>query len=307
MLKILFISGVKFGYDLLSYVLEKDWKISGIISYSSDLKKNYSDYADFDTLAKKYGIANKKVKKINDEENIEFIKKLNPDLILVMGWSQLLSSDIIKIPKIGIIGSHPTELPKYRGRAPIPWTIIKELKNSALSFFYIQEGVDNGDIVDQKFFEVKNTDDASMIYRKITELGKEMLVKNLSLLESGQVIRKKQNEDEFIENWSKRNPSDGEINWNSDAYDIDKLIRATTSPYPGAYTFFKNKKVIIWKSTFNELENFESGKIMSVVNGIPTIGTKKGTITFKKISIQNETNESDENIFSSADIGMSVG
>lgn len=307
MLKIVFVSGVKFGYDILSYILEKDWEISAIISYSSDLKKNFSDYANFDLLAKKYGIINKKVKKINEEENIAFIKKLNPDLILVMGWSQLLNNDIIKIPKFGIIGSHPTELPKYRGRAPIPWTIIKELKNSALTFFYIEEGVDNGDIVDQKLFEVKKSDDALIIYNKIIELGKNMLEKNLSLLKLGQVIRKKQNEDEFIENWPKRNPSDGEINWNSNAKDIDKLIRATTHPYPGAYTFFKNKKIIIWKSTFNESENFESGKIISVVDGIPKIGTKKGTISFQKISIENKPNETNKNIFSSLDIGMCVG
>ena len=307
MLKIVFISGIKFGYDLLTHILEKDWKISAIISYSSDLKKNYSDYANFDLVAKKYNVKNKKVKKINDEENIEFIKKLNPDLILVMGWSQLLNNDIIKIPRIGVIGSHPTELPKYRGRAPIPWTIIKGLKNSALTFFYIQEGVDNGDIVDQQTFEIENFDDALSIYNKITDLGKEMLEKNLSLLRLGQVIRKKQNEDEFIENWPKRSPSDGEINWKSNAKEIDTLIRATTYPYPGAFTFLKNKKIIVWKSTFDESENFESGKIISVANGMPTIGTTKGTISFEKISVENEINESEKGIFSSSDIGMKIG
>ena len=163
MLKIVFISGVKFGYGLLEHILEKNWKISAIISYAPELKKNYSDYADFDLLGEKYNVINKKVKKINDTENIEFLKKLNPDLILVMGWSQLLNNDIIKIPKIGIVGSHPTELPKFRGRAPIPWTIIKGLKNSALTFFYIEEGVDNGDIVDQQTFEVQNYDDATSL------------------------------------------------------------------------------------------------------------------------------------------------
>ena len=213
MLKIVFISGVKFGYDLLEHILQKNWKISTIISYAPELKKNYSDFADFDSLAEKYNVKNKKVKKINDAENIDFLKKLNPDLILVMGWSQLLNNDIIKIPKIGIIGSHPTQLPKFRGRAPIPWTIIKGLKNSALTFFYIQDGIDNGDIVDQQTFEVQNNDDASSLYEKITDLGKNMIEKNLSLLEKGTIIRKKQNEEEFIENWPKRSPSDGEINW----------------------------------------------------------------------------------------------
>ena len=307
MLKIVFISGVKFGYGLLEHILEKNWKISAIISYAPELKKNYSDYADFDLLGEKYNVINKKVKKINDTENIEFLKKLNPDLILVMGWSQLLNNDIIKIPKIGIVGSHPTELPKFRGRSPIPWTIIKGLKNSALTFFYIEEGVDNGDIVDQQTFEVQNYDDATSLYEKITKLGKNMLEKNLLLLEKGMVIRKKQNEEEFIENWSKRNPSDGEINWQSSAKEINTLIRATTYPYPGAFTFFKNKKIIVWKSSFQESSNSESGKIISLNNGIPTIGTSKGILSLDMITVDNARNESSKNIFSLYDIGMRIG
>lgn len=307
MLKIVFISGVKFGYGLLEHILEKNWKISAIISYAPELKKNYSDYADFDLLGEKYNVINKKVKKINDTENIEFLKKLNPDLILVMGWSQLLNNDIIKIPKIGIVGSHPTELPKFRGRAPIPWTIIKGLKNSALTFFYIEEGVDNGDIVDQQTFEVQNYDDATSLYEKITKLGKNMLEKNLLLLEKGMVIRKKQNEEEFIENWSKRNPSDGEINWQSSAKEINTLIRATTYPYPGAFTFFKNKKIIVWKSSFQESSNSEAGKIISLNNGIPTIGTSKGILSLDMITVDNARNESSKNIFSLSDIGMRIG
>ena len=71
-----------------------------------------------------------------------------------MGWSQLLKNDILTIPEFGVIGSHPTQLPKYRGRAPIPWTILKKLKHSALTFFFIEEGIDNGDILDQKIFEI---------------------------------------------------------------------------------------------------------------------------------------------------------
>ena len=117
----------------------------------------------------KFNIFHVKVDKINDEKNIEILEKINPDLILVMGWSQLLSLKIIQIPKFGVIGSHPTELPKYRGRAPIPWSIIKGLKESALTFFYIQEGVDDGDILDQSKFDISDNDDASSIYQKMTK------------------------------------------------------------------------------------------------------------------------------------------
>ena len=90
-------------------------------------------------------------------KNIILLKKSKPDLILVMGWSQLLKDELIDIPKIGIIGSHPTELPKYRGRAPIPWTILKGLTKSALTFFWIDKGVDDGDILDQEFFSISDS------------------------------------------------------------------------------------------------------------------------------------------------------
>ena len=175
MMKIIFISGVKFGFDVLESILEKNWKITASFSYLPEKKKFYSDYANFENLAKKYGVIHKQVNNINDKENIDLIKKISPDLILVIGWSQLLKKEIIDIPKLGVIGSHPTELPKYRGRAPIPWSIIKELKKSALTFFYIQEGIDNGDIIIQKQFEITDMDDASSLYEKMTSLGKNMV------------------------------------------------------------------------------------------------------------------------------------
>jgi len=107
-MKIVFISGVKFGFDLLDDVLKSGWKISAVFSYIPEKQKFYSDYTNFDQLSQKYNFIHKQVNNINDEENIQLIKSLEPDLILVMGWSQLLNKEIIKLPKLGIIGSHPT-------------------------------------------------------------------------------------------------------------------------------------------------------------------------------------------------------
>ena len=180
-MKIIFISGVKFGYDVLESILQNNWKIHTSFSYLPEKKKFYSDYANFENLTKKYGVNHKQVNNINDQENIDLIKKINPDLILVIGWSQLLKKEIIEIPRLGVIGSHPTELPKYRGRAPIPWSILKGLKKSALTFFYIQEGIDDGDIVIQKQFDIDDIDDATSLYEKMTTLGKQMLSKILPL------------------------------------------------------------------------------------------------------------------------------
>ena len=127
-MKIVFLSGVKFGLEILNHIIENNFNISHVFSYDESKKFFYSDYVSFENTCKKFGISNTKIKNINDSQNIEILKSIKPDLILVMGWSQLLTDDIISIPKLGVIGSHPTELPKYRGRAPIPWTILKNLK-----------------------------------------------------------------------------------------------------------------------------------------------------------------------------------
>ena len=304
-MKIIFISGVKFGYDVLESILENNWKIDTSFSYLPEKKKFYSDYADFENLTKKYDVIHKQINNINDQENIDLIKKINPDLILVIGWSQLLKKEIIEIPRLGVIGSHPTELPKYRGRAPIPWSILKGLKKSALTFFYIQEGIDDGDIVTQKQFEITDVDDATSVYEKITVLGKKMLSEILPLLESNKITSKKQNSELFIENWPKRTPLDGKINWSKSAKEIHNLIRATTFPYPGAYTFFKNKKLIIWKSTLDVSLIQEPGKIIIEKNQVK-IGTCNGSVFLDIVSYDYNENKKGIDIFSFSDNGMKL-
>lgn len=293
-MKIAFIGGVKFSHEILSTILDDGWDVTIIFSYADSKINQFSDYANFDSLSKKFCIRNVKVNNINDEENIEILNKIKPDLILVMGWSQLLKNEIISIPNFGVIGSHPTELPKYRGRAPIPWTILKELKQSALTFFFIEEGIDNGDILDQKLFLVNENDDATSVYRRVTEIGKEMIISNLYKIKNGMIDRKKQEHSQFIENWPKRTPDDGKINWELNSKDILKLIRASTYPYPGAFTFFESKKVIIWKAELSNGKNLGNGFISEISNTGITVGTKDGTLLLKSVQIEN--NISNQNL-----------
>tara|TARA_Y100001949_G_scaffold176568_1_gene190494 strand:+ start:3412 stop:4329 length:918 start_codon:yes stop_codon:yes gene_type:complete len=282
-MKIAFISGVKYGHELLSHLLEQGIDVSIIFSYNDSTRKRYSDNASFENLAEKFSIQNIQVGNINETQNIKILEEISPDLILVMGWSQIINDSILNIPKIGVIGSHPTELPKYRGRAPIPWTILKNLKESALTLFYMSSGIDNGDILDQKKFSISDIDDATSIYEKIILLGKEMLLENLPLLEMGTATRMKQDETKFIEYWKKRTPEDGHINWSSDGKEILNLIRATTHPYPGAYTFFKNSKLCIWKAEYLDKKNNTVGMLNVEKDGVE-IGTGNGVIKILSIS-----------------------
>ncbi len=305
-MKIAFFGGVIFSLEILKTILKNNFSVDIVFSYDESKKKFYSDYVSFDEITQKYGITNIKVQKTNDERNIRFLKKIQPDLILVMGWSHLLKDEILKIPKLGIIGSHPTELPKYRGRTPISWSIIKDLKESALTFFYITEGADEGDILDQRKFQITNKDDAESLYKKITNLGKEMIVYNLPLLEKGAAPRIKQDPSKFIEYWQKRDTKDGLIDWSKSGKEIHNLVRATTHPYPGAFTFFKSSKIKIWKADYLDELSQGVGKIMDVKDGAVKIGTGKGVLLLHKISI-NDVEHDANKIFSKNDICSNLG
>ena len=302
-MKIAFISGVKFGLEILQQIIKHNFNVSIVFSYDDSKKKNYSDYASFDGICKEYDIRNVKVDNINDPENIEIMKSLNPDLILVMGWSQLLKSQIINIPNLGVIGSHPTELPKFRGRAPIPWTIIKNLQESALTFFYIEEGIDDGDVLDQQKFKISETDDATSLYQTIIQIGKNMIIKNLTLIQEGKSKRITQDPSKFIENWTKRTPDDGKINWKDSTKKIHTLIRATTHPYPGAFTLFNGKKLKIFKAEFSNKKILNPGKIIQIKNDGVNISTGDGIITLQSVQLGENDETNPIKIFTKNDIG----
>ena len=306
-MKIIFIGGVKFSYEILKTILENNWNISVVFSYDDSKKEKISDFISLDELCSKYNLQNIKVDKINAQNNIEIIKKIEPDIILVMGWSQLLNSEIISIPKIGVIGSHPTELPKYRGRAPIPWSILKGLKTSALTFFFIEEGIDSGDILDQRSFKLSSNDDATSVYKKVESVGKEMIQDNLTKLQNGNYTRKKQDVSNFIENWEKRGPQDGIIDWSRNSQEIHTLIRATTHPYPGAYTIFNGSKLIIWGAEFSNEQSNGVGKIMRVNNFNVKIGTGKGVIILKRISFNDNKEVPISKIFTKDNVDSILG
>jgi len=306
-MKIAYISGVKFGHELLIHILKNGFKIDVLFTYKSSKKKIHSDYAFFDEISSKYKIKHIKVDNINEKTNVELLRSINPDIILVMGWSQLIKTDILEIPRIGTIGSHPTLLPKYRGRAPIPWSIIKDLKESALTFFCITKETDQGDIILQRKFKITINDDASSIYEKVISAGKKMILETLSMLEEDKITKIKQKQADFIEYWPKRTPKDGKIEWTKSGKEIHTLIRATTHPYPGAYTFFKKSKLKIWKAKFLDTKTTEPGKIIHIGKYGVKIGTGKGTILIQKASLGNNKEVGPHKIFSNGDKGYKLG
>jgi len=290
-MKIVFVGAVEEGWMALNAILEEPEHrndVSAIITIDDAETASISGYRSFDGLAEKYNIPIHKIKHIRSVSSYELIKGLAPDLMMVIGWSQLVSDEVLGIPPLGCIGLHTTLLPKHRGRAPVPWAIIKGLGKSGNTLFYFTPGVDNGDIIGQAPFYITLTDNAQTVYEKATKAGVDLVLEYLPLIKKGTAPRIKQNE-EIADHWPKRTPADGVIDWNKSALEVHNLVRGVSHPYPGAFTYFNNKKIIIWQSQIlgeNEIDlRSEPGKILDITKydmGI-VIGTGNGALLLTNV------------------------
>jgi methionyl-tRNA formyltransferase len=246
-MRIVFIGAVQFSRHCLQEVLTNSGRVVAVFTLPRERAKFNADYADLSPVAAQYNVPVYLTKNINDPDNIEALRSLRPDVIFVFGWSQLISKPILDIPRLGCIGTHPALLPKNRGRHPLIWTLVEGLSESGLTFFYIDEGADSGDILWQRSFEIALEDDASTLYEKIKVLASQALREFLPQLHQGTIPRIPQDHSQATY-WRKRTEKDGEIQWDAPTMTIYNLIRALTHPYVGAHTYLAGEKTLIWKA-----------------------------------------------------------
>ena len=265
-MKSILIGSVSSSKNMLESMIEVGFPIDFVFSIDEQYSENISDYYPIHNIAAQANIKYKKIKKINDKENIEIIKKINPDYIFVIGISQLISKEIIECARFGTIGFHPAPLPKMRGRAAIVWQILLGIHQTKCSLFFIDEGMDSGDIIGQWPFIIDDNDYASDVLKKLSESCKYLFKDVLLKIMSNSLTSIKQNHSEATY-LLKRSPEDGKIDWNAPFLKTYALIRATSHPYPGAFGLYDGEhKIIIWKCTILENKQFIglNGQIISI-------------------------------------------
>lgn len=277
-IKILFIGTVNFSEKALCCLIDNKFDVIGIITKK---ESNYNtDFSDLSTLAKKNNIPviYRYEKNINDL--INFIKKTNPDVIYCFGWSHILPSSILSIPKYGVVGFHPAELPNNRGRHPIIWALFLGLKQTASTFFLMDESADTGDIISQEKIRIIN-DDAYSLYEKITKVAlKQILIFTKELENRGLNISKIKQDKSIGNTWRKRNKNDGKIDFRMSNNAILNLVNALTKPYVGAHIEYLNEDVKIWKvkkEKYNK-KNYEPGKVLDIEGNEIIVKTYDGAI-----------------------------
>lgn len=195
-------------------------------------------------LAEKYSIPVYTPENLKDDSWSKLIRPFEPDVIFSFYYRNMIPVNIIEIPKIGAFNMHGSLLPKYRGRVPVNWVLIKGEKKTGVTLHFMVEKPDAGDIIGQKEVEIDFEDTAKTLLLKLALAARELLREVLPLIEKNTFKRIPQTGESSY--FGGRKPEDGIINWEEDAISIYNLIRAVTHPYPGAFTFLDGKKLFIW-------------------------------------------------------------
>lgn len=227
-------------------------------------------------------------KRMKDEEVIDKIKEVNPDLIVVVAYGKILPKEIIDIPKYGIINVHSSLLPKYRGASPIHSAILNGDKESGVSIMYIEEGLDSGDVILKETCEITEDDTLGTLHDRLKELGAIGLEKALKLIEAEEVKAEKQDDSKatFVKPITKEQ---AKIDWNNAKEVIFNQIRGL-NPFPGAYTHNeKNENIKIYKSEKLEKEyDGENGTVVEMTKKGPVVKVANGALRLLEIKFEGK-------------------
>ena len=249
MLNILFMGTPDFAKESLEAIYNAGHNIVGVVTNidkpkGRGMKMMYSPVKEFAIEKNLTVYQPEKVKK--NEEFINTIKQINPDVICVVAYGKILPQEILDIPRLGSINVHGSLLPKYRGAAPIQWAVINGEKETGITTMYMGAGMDTGDMILKEKVQIGENETTGELWERLSKIGAKLLVKTLEQVENGTAKREKQGDDFTMA--PMLNKEMAKIDWeNQNTEQIKNLIRGL-NPIMGAYSFLEGKKIKFWKA-----------------------------------------------------------
>jgi len=225
--------------------------------------------------------------KIKTPDSVAYLKQFEADVFVVAAFGQILSQEILDMPKYGCINIHASLLPKYRGSAPIQWVILNKEKETGVTIMQMDAGIDTGDMLLQKGFALTGKDTGETVHDKLSALGAELIVEALRALEEGALTPVAQTEENtcYAPMLTK---SIGRIDWTKDADTIDHYIRGLY-PWPGTYTFLDGKKVKLFSAIPVELEQEANpGEVVCVEKDSIMVATGNGALIITELQLEGK-------------------
>jgi methionyl-tRNA formyltransferase len=274
------------------YLVEHGYHVAGLVTLDLDSLQKMAGGLDLSSTAHQAGIPVLRVRNVNEPNANAWISSKAPDVLLVVGWTQLLNADLLRVPQFACLGFHASLLPKYRGRAPVNWAIINGETVTGNTMIVLEPNADTGDIVARRTIPITNEDTCRTVYEKVGQTEVEMLQEVLPLIQKGSLPRCKQNDHEATV-MPKRRPEDGRIDWARSTHEIYNWIRALTDPYPGAFSILKSKHLWIWSASeggnITKRDGFAPGDVARDPEGWPLIATSDGWIRVLEAQLEGSS------------------
>lgn len=289
------------GRHCLEALLTARAEIVGLIYLDDTLKDVTVAHESFTGLIAEYGLHARSFRTLGDPDLIHWMNALQPDVGAVVGVSQLIGESLLAVPRLGFIGMHPTLLPQGRGRAPIPWALIKGLEKTGVSLFWCGPGADTGPLLAQREVPIHYEDTAATLGARTDAVAADLLVESIAFLAKGHIVRMTQDAINAT-NWPRRRPEDGLIKWTWTRRRIYDWVRALTHPYPGAFTTANGKKLFVWSCRESEDQRRgEPGMVLDVLPHGVLVACAEGAVLLTLLQWGNDR------VAAAADAGLVKG
>ncbi len=288
-MKIIFMGTPDYAAAALEALLEAGHEVTAVVT-QPDRAKGRSGQVQCTPVkecAVRHGIAVLQPVRLKAPEAVEELKKYEADVCVVAAFGQILSKEILALPRFGCVNIHASLLPKYRGAAPINQCIIDGEQETGVTIMQMDAGIDTGDILTQKKVIIEDKETAETLFDKLSQAGAALIVETLPMLERGEITPVKQ--DESLACYVKMmDKSRGKIDWASDAVSIERLVRGL-NPWPSAYTSCQGKTVKIWRSDAVVAEAAQQpGTIVSVGKDFFDVACGSGNLRIYELQLEGK-------------------
>lgn len=278
-----------FAVESLTALYESDYDIRLVVT-QKDKRRGRGKKLQYTSVKQKALDLNLDVYQpdnINDEESLDILKEIDPDFIVVVAYGQILKKELLDIPKYMCINVHASLLPKYRGAAPINWSIIDGEEKTGITIMEMSEGLDTGDMISKSEIPIELEDDYISLHDKLAEIGGKLLIDTLDEIIKGK--SEKVPQDDKISSYAPMIfKSTGKIDWDSKGKDILNLIRGLV-PWPVAFTKYKDDNFKIYKADLTDKKNMEpAGTIVEASDEGIFVNTSDKTLIIKELQFPNK-------------------
>lgn len=287
-MRVVFMGTPDFAVPTLEALIEKH-EVVGVVT-QPDKRKGRGKAMAFSPVKEKaleHEIPVYQPVKVREEAFVQILRELDPEVIVVAAFGQILPESILNMPKYGCINVHASLLPKYRGAAPIQWSVIDGEKETGVTIMYMEKGLDTGDMIEHVVVPIDAKETGESLHDKLAVAGGPLLLDVLTKLENGTAVRTPQNDADSC--YAKMLTKDlGKIDWNKDAVAIERLIRGLNS-WPSAYTAFYDKTLKIWDADVEEgSSDAQPGTVVKVTPDAIYVQTGKNLLKLNEVQIQGK-------------------